>query len=93
MSDAELRETLAELHGQLEEAEPLDAGLREELRRAVADIQAHLGSGADATSEEAAGGGSLASRLSEIVERFEGNHPRIAESVNRVILGLAELGI
>jgi hypothetical protein len=35
----------------------------------------------------------LSSRLSEIVERFEGNHPRIAESVNRVILGLAELGI
>ncbi len=90
MSDAELRETLAELHAQLEEAEPLDAGLREELRRAVAEIEAHLGE----TSESGAGGGgSFRERLSQIVERFEGNHPRITESVNRVIHGLAELGI
>jgi len=90
MSDADLRETLAELHGQLEEAEPLDAGLREQLRRAVADIQAHLGSTPEGGAAES---GSFGSRLSEIVERFEGNHPRIAESVNRVIHGLAELGI
>ena len=88
MSDAELRGTLAELHAQLEEAEPLDAELREELRRAVAEIEAHLGSG-----DGAGAGASFGERLSRIVERFEGNHPRIAEAVNRVIHGLAEMGI
>lgn len=90
MGDAELRGTLAELHARLEEAEPLDAELREELRRAVADIEAHLGS---APESDGGDGVSFGERLSRIVERFEGNHPRIAEAVNRVIHGLAELGI
>ena len=90
MSDAGLRETLAELHVRLEESEPLDAGLREELRRAVAEIEAHLGSAGEAGS---GGGGSFGERLSQLVERFEGDHPRIAEAMNRVIHGLSELGI
>ena len=90
MSDGDLRATLAELHGQLEESEPLDAGLREELRRAVAEIEEHLGSPPEGGAGET---GSFGQRLSQIVERFEGDHPRIAEAVNRVIHGLAELGI
>ena len=86
---AELHAVLEDLHAQLEAyeaSEPVDPALREELRRAVADIESHL-----AGSEGA--GGSVGDRLSGLVERFEGSHPRLAEAVGRLIHGIAELGI
>lgn len=86
MSDRELRATLADLHAQLEASEPLDPALRDELRRTVAEIESHLGG-------QAADGHSFGERLARLVQRFEGSHPRLAESVNRVVHGLAELGI
>ncbi len=86
MPEPPLRAVLEELHTQLEASEPLDPSLRDELRRAVADIESHL-------DPEAEDHPTLGERLSGLVERFEGTHPRLAEALGRVLNGIAELGI
>ena len=86
MPDSALRAVLQDLHSQLEASEPVDPALREDLRRAVAEIEARLEESGDRDE-------SLSDRLAGLVERFEGSHPRLAEALGRVINGLAELGI
>ena len=85
-----LRATLAELHEQLEGTEPVEAGLRDELRTAMHEIEAVLEAGGEPAERE---GVSFSERLSGLALRFEGSHPRLAEAVGRLIHGVAELGI
>ena len=81
-----LKQTLAELHRDLEDTEQVDDALRDELRATAREIEALLD--AQRESEEP-----VSERLRELALRFEGTHPRLAETVNRLVLGLAELGI
>lgn len=85
-----LRATLAELHEQLEGGEPVEEGLRDELRAAMHEIETVLEAEGDAGERD---GSSFSQRLSGLALRFEGSHPRLAEAVGRLIHGVAELGI
>jgi hypothetical protein len=80
-----LRGILGELHEVLESVADLDDSSREALRSAVAEIQGAIDSDSDAGSQLAG--------LRERIESFEGSHPRLTDTVRRIVDQLSEMGI
>lgn len=93
MPERRLRDVLSELHRSLERSPDLDAESRAELERAMEEIQETL----DRNGVEAESASELFSawseRLSRALERFEDQHPRLTDIVNRLSTALADLGI
>jgi hypothetical protein len=88
MTRENLRDTLARLHEALEGAGPIDARLRADLERALAEIREVVErAGPD---EEA---NPLGERLEEVALRFEQSHPLLAQAIGRVVNALAAMGI
>ncbi len=83
---AALRETLSRLHEQIA-GHDLDEQERALLRDALHELEGTL--------EGTPGGeeSSLADRLSELAQGFEESHPKLSETVGRVVDALANLGI
>ncbi len=88
MPERDLRDILTELHEQLEQATELDEDTRAALRGTAEEIRSTI-EGAGAEQIESG----LRERLSDALARFEGSHPRLTESVKRLVDQLAELGI
>lgn len=81
-----LHETLIELHQQLDRVGALDPALREELRATIEEIRARIDAGEEAERP-------LAERVSDLMLRFEAEHPALADAVGGVVRALARLGI
>ncbi len=88
----ELRETLAQLHEQLEAADLADAAARARLREAMDEIRAALAH-AERRGEAPELQRSLRDRLSDAAQHFEGEHPALTDALSRVINALSALGI
>ena len=89
-----LRETLRELHAELETQGSVDPELRALLESAVGDIQSALdGVGSVAGARDATDSTSVGDRLAETARHFEASHPTLAAALGRVIDALAALGI
>ncbi len=86
MSQERLRETLEALQQELESTQPSDEAARENLREAAGAIDAWL-ERAEPVDE------SLGDRLRDAVARFEGEHPTLASTIQRVVDALSDLGI
>jgi hypothetical protein len=86
--EAALRKTLAELHAELEQAGPIDAVLRADLERALAEIR-------DAIERErrTSAAQPLGERLEALAMRFEQTHPLITQSIAGVVRALGAMGI
>jgi hypothetical protein len=85
-----LRDTLARLHAELEGADPVDAALRSDLERALADIRAVM------EREQAPGPAEvhpLGERLEELALRFEQSHPVLTQAIGGVVRALGAMGI
>ena len=83
-----LRETLARLHAELEEAGPIDALLRADLERALEEIREVVERAARAAPEHP-----LQERLEELALRFEQSHPLLTEALGGVVRALGAMGI
>ncbi len=88
MPERTLRQILEDLHERLERSPELDDETRSALRRAADDIR-----GALDPSDASEMAGDLRDRLSDALTRFEGSHPKLTESVKRLVDQLAEMGI
>jgi hypothetical protein len=88
MPERTLRNILAELHERLERSADLDEATLSALRQAADNIRETL-------DEQGESGlvGEMRDRLSEALVRFEGSHPKLTESVKRLVDQLAEMGI
>ena len=94
MSDARnLRDTLNQLHRQLEATPDIDPEMRALLAEAVQDIHAKLEG--DTQREDAAEPGieSVPDRLTEAIRHFEGSHPTLAGTLGSIIDALSRMGI
>lgn len=89
MSDAELRERLAELHAELERSPSVDEPSRRLLVTLADDIRSVLERSGPTEEEHA----SLSDRLTDAIREFEGSHPTLAAAVGRVADTLSNLGI
>lgn len=88
MPNQHLRETLEQLHTELQQSDSVDDRSRELLRDVMNDIHGIL--------ERTPGGArpeSVATRLREAVGEFEETHPTLTEAVGRVVDALAKMGI
>ncbi|MBI3465221.1 MAG: DUF4404 family protein [Planctomycetes bacterium] len=94
MSDAvqNLRDTLNQLHQQLEAAPDIDPEMRALLAVTVQDIHARLEGGAD-TESDSEPPESIPDRLSEAIGHFEGSHPTLAGTLGSIIDALSRMGI
>ncbi len=88
MERESLRETLARLHRELEDAEPIDASLRSDLEQAVAEIREVI-----ERKDPPEPGHPLRERLEELAVALEQSHPLLTKAVARVVRALAVMGI
>ena len=86
MNSERLRETLTQLRQELAASDRGDPETRERVQAAADALDAWL-----ERSEEPEGG--LGDRLREAAVRFEGDHPGLATTLQRVVDALSELGI
>lgn len=90
MNKPQLRQSLDELHAELEHTESLDDETRESLRHLMRDIQGLL----EETGQPAARrSSSLNNRLNEALLQLEVSHPHLALNVERVLDAFNEMGI
>ena len=99
-SHDELRETIQRLHDELTSAEDIDAGMADELRAAVADIQTALSrrvepvpADTSADEEDKAPTPAPHDRLSDAARSFEGSHPVLARTIGQLVDILGQMGI
>lgn len=89
MQIEKLRATVAELEQQLRELTSVDDESRQVLEDAVREIRATLRE-EDRTQIQQ---DSLAQRLSDLVQKFEGEHPTLTSIIGRIADGLGQMGI
>ena len=85
-----LPQIVEELHRALEASPDLDSGVRSALQEAMGEIRSALDESDDSPGDLSE---SLRERLSEALNRFEGSHPRLTETVKRLVDQLSEIGI
>ena len=89
MTRKALRDTLTRLHAELEAAGPIDAALRTELERTLAEIR-------EVVEREAHAAGAtspLAERVESLALRFEQSHPTLTQALAGVVNALGAMGI
>ena len=96
MSDLKnrLRETLNELHAELENVEEVDPEMRGMLLGAAQEIDEKIQpTEADTTGSPAAEDQPLDDRLADAARHFEVTHPTLSGIISRLANGLSQLGI
>lgn len=94
MRERRLRETLSELHRELERTDAGDAQARQRVEEAAREIDAWLErTGPESGRPDEDAEESVGDRLRDAALRFEEEHPTLASTVRRVIDALSDLGI
>jgi len=92
-----IRETLNELHAELETAEEVDPEIRDLLLGAAKEIDERLLPTDEASTAESSEGESteppLNARLAEAARHFEESHPTLSGIISTLANGLSQLGI
>lgn len=91
MDNDSLRERLAKLHAELNNAHQQDPAARRSLGEILPDIERMVGKPSDA--DPGSPDPSLPDRLEKVAVQFEAEHPTLAASARRLIDLLAEVGI
>lgn len=89
MQIEKLRATVSELEQQLRELKSVDDESRQVLEDAVREIRATLHEEDRTRTQQ----GSLAQRLSDLVQKLEGEHPTLTGIIGRIADGLGQMGI
>ena len=89
MGEQHLRETLEQLHTELQNADTIDDRSRELLHSVLADIEELL----ERKQKRDIPPESTIERLREAVSAFENTHPALTTAIGRVADALAGLGI
>ena len=89
MREPHLRETLEQLHFELQRADTIDERSRELLRGVLGDIEDLL----ERNPKRGAQPESIIEQLREVVRSFETTHPTLTNAINGVADALAKMGI
>ena len=89
MREPHLRETLEQLHTELQRADTIDERSRELLRGVLSDIEDLL----ERNQKRGTQPESIIEQLREVVRAFETTHPTLTNAINGVADALAKMGI
>jgi hypothetical protein len=87
MDEKTVRERLAKLHAELDEAHRDNPAAREGLSGILPDVKRMSETGVEGSDA------ALPERLEKVAVQFEADHPALAGSVRRIVDLLAEVGI
>jgi hypothetical protein len=90
MKREELQKTLQSLHAELNDAPTVDGATRDLLVQLANDIQRLSEQEANESAEQVE---PLSERVSDLVLKFETDHPQLTRALNQVSAALANLGI
>ena len=91
MSQADLAQSLAALHTEIDKLEATDSAVKEKLLALIDDVEKQMQAADDPLS-----GGSepkATQKLPELIEQFELEHPQITNSLNRLLTTLSGMGV
>lgn len=91
MDPVKFRETLSQIHSELERANSVDDESRKILVELLHDIERILTADANLDRTQEAGG--VLGQLKKSVEHFEDSHPFLASLIGRIADGLSNMGI
>ncbi len=91
MSQADLAQSLAALHAEIDKLEATDTAVKEKLLALIGDIEKQMQApdGQLTTSSQP----KATQKLPELIEQFELEHPQITNSLNRLLTTLSGMGI
>jgi len=89
MARTNLNETLDRLHAELRAAGPIDAELRADLERAIAELRQVV----ERDRSEAGEAHPLGERLEALALEFEQSHPLLTQAIGGVVRALGAMGI
>lgn len=90
MDTSQLRQTLEQLHAELQQAESLDENTRANLHSLMQEIQAALARPDDGTARQYS---PLNARLQKALLQFEVSHPALTITIGQVANELAQMGL
>ncbi|MBI5032667.1 MAG: DUF4404 family protein [Chloroflexi bacterium] len=86
--DEKFRQSLQQLHDELEQTQAVDPETRQLLEHLMNDIRATLG---DSSGKPPRRNDAMAQRLQESIERLEESHPNLVLTLGRVLDHLARV--
>ncbi len=89
MPNEKLKATVAELERELLALDTVDEATRMRLQQALVDVRSALQESETSAEDR----NSLAARLTNAVEEFEGSHPTLVTIIGRLADGLSQMGI
>ncbi len=91
MSQADLAQSLAALHAEIDKLEATDIAVKEKLLVLIDDIEKQMQvPDGQMTSRSQP---KVTQKLPELIEQFELEHPQITNSLNRLLTTLSGMGI
>lgn len=91
MSQADLAQSLAALHTEIDKLEATDSAVKEKLLALIDDVEKQMQAADDPLSVSSEP--KATQKLPELIEQFELEHPQITNSLNRLLTTLSGMGI
>ena len=88
MSREELQNALDSLQSEIDRLDSTDHAVKERLTHLIADVEHELDQPETRTDDTVA-----QETIANLIEQFEMEHPRITETLNRIMVALGSMGI
>ncbi len=88
MSKENLRQSLDELHTELDQLTAIDAAIKERMEHLIADIERQL-----EEPDDLEHGRNAQQKLPTLIEQFEAEHPKLTERLNGLMVTLSGMGV
>ncbi len=88
MDKDELYKSLEALQEEINRLEVSDEAGRERIKHLISDLEIQIENPDDSEQTE-----TLVNKIPKLIEHFEVEHPRITETLNRIMVTLSDMGI
>ncbi|MEO0770367.1 MAG: DUF4404 family protein [Cyanobacteria bacterium J06649_4] len=88
MSKADIQQSIAALHTEIERLDTLDGAVKEKLLALISEVEEQMENPDGAPSDSTA-----VQSLPGLIEQFEADHPKVTENLGRLLNTLSSMGI
>ncbi|MEO0519763.1 MAG: DUF4404 family protein [Cyanobacteria bacterium P01_A01_bin.116] len=88
MSKEDINKSLEALHAEIGKLDTPDSAVKDKLLALIADVEAQM-QNPDATEQA----GAATQKLPALIEQFEADHPKVTDTLGRLLTTLSGMGI